>query len=53
VSTQHKTSFQDHPEDYQRAYIDPVIKDRLSLASWDIGTPSTGPVVKTIAKLSF
>jgi hypothetical protein len=53
VTTQHKTTFQDHPADYQRALIDPDVKDRLSLANWGIGTPSTGPVVNSIAKLSF
>ena len=33
--------------------IDPNVKNRLSVASWEIGTPSTGPIVNTIAKLSF
>jgi hypothetical protein len=27
--------------------------NRLSNCSWEIGTPSTGPVVNSIAKLSF
>lgn len=53
MTTQHKTSFQDHPPGFQRATIDPEIKDRLSVAHWGIGTPSTGPVINTIAGLSF
>jgi len=53
VQTSHKANFQDHPPNYKRVTIDPNVKNRLSVASWDIGTPSTGPIVNTIAKLSF
>ena len=29
------------------------MKDKLSLAHWEIGTPSTGPILNTITKLSY
>lgn len=29
------------------------MKDRLSQAHWEIGTPSTGPILNTITKLSY
>jgi hypothetical protein len=53
VTTSHKANFTEHPDDFVRASIDPNVKDRLSLAHWEIGTPSTGPVVNTITKLSY
>lgn len=53
VQTSHKSNYMDPPQDYQTTTIDPNIKNRLSMAHWGIGTPSTGPVLNTITKLSF
>ena len=53
VQTSHKANFTGYPEDFQRASIDPKMKDRLSHAHWEIGTPSTGPILNTITKLSY
>lgn len=51
--TSHATTFHEPPASFERVRIDPTVRDRLSLAHWEIGTPSTGPVVNTTAGLSF
>lgn len=53
VNTSHKANFTGPPDDFKKVSIDPNVKDRLSMAHWEIGTPSTGPVLNTTAVLSF
>jgi hypothetical protein len=53
AQTSHNANFVDPPETFQKVTIDPNVKDRLSQAHWEIGTPSTGPILNTITKLSF
>jgi hypothetical protein len=53
VQTSHKANFAGPPSDFKPAQIDPHIKGRLSHAHWDIGTPSTGPILNTITTLSY
>lgn len=49
AATTHKVNFTGPPRGFERPKIHPDVKDRLSNAHWEIGTPSAGPVVNTIA----
>lgn len=53
AQTSHKANFATPPENFRAVAIDPKIKERLSHAHWDIGTPSTGPILNSIQTLSF
>lgn len=53
VNTSNKANFTGPPENYKKVTIDPNVRDRLSQAHWEIGTPSTGPVLNTTTVLSF
>ena len=52
-TTSHNATFTGPPETFEKVTIDPNVKKKLSDASWQIGSPSTKPVINTVAKLSY